>query len=803
MNIREASNIYLGLAAISEVYYGSTKLWPANYANNYLTITNTSANTATWNIRIPTQVNATMLPSISFSFDNGATWTTHENDSSKTENMTIAINITAGGSVLLKANATRLGTSSTATENTRMFGASTNNGATWTISGNILSLVYGDNFVGKTSLPSGTTSYDYWFAYLFSYNNASMHYQITDASNLILPLMNVPNYGYYSMFMNCRGLVAGPSLSTVTSLGSDCFYGMFYNCYSLATAPELPSVTSMNSGSYRFMFQNCTLLTETPTLDFSNCTTFYGYACYCMFSGCTSLTKINGDIIINANSVSGAQPFGLMFKDCTALTETCDIALSSNANQTVAYFYCMFQNCSSLNKIYISSDWTAPVSNTFTTDWVKNVAASGTFYDNTTDHRWKTWGDSYIPTGWTRVPEYIDYKNQYLTIETADNSNVEFKFYINSNSSLSYIEYSVDNGTNWTKLSKSSSTVNTTTPSTNKVMLRGSGTATGFNDESNSGLRLTVSGNDNKTCIVSGNINSLLYPDLADFSDLDNYSSSYAFTNLFLKQNYYACNFFVTDASNLILPKYSNTRSYYQMFKDQTQLVSPPDMTNVTILASYAAHSMFKGCTALTTSPDLSSLSTVAGYGCYAMFEGCTALTHLQQLGKTLGTINFLSGNYNMSRMFYGCTALVDASTCNFKMVNVAYVANATNQYSYMFSGCTSLTTCFNIELVLNATVTYICAFMFNGCSSMEKSPTITNYRTSTSVTDANGFRYCFQDCTKLSTVYIGDETNYYTNGVFYRWLNNVASTGYFVNDSSVTFDSSSTSGVPSGWTLM
>ena len=61
----------------------------------------------------------------------------------------------------------------------------------------------------------------------------------------------------------------------------------------------------------------------------------------------------------------------------------------------------MFDGCSSLNEI--RTEWTfgfggaASTSNVFK-DWVKGVAASGTFYYDGTD---TSTGTSAIPTGWT------------------------------------------------------------------------------------------------------------------------------------------------------------------------------------------------------------------------------------------------------------------------------------------------------------------------------------------------------------------------------------------------------------------
>ena len=91
------------------------------------------------------------------------------------------------------------------------------------VKGNIMSLLFGDDFIGKTDL----TGYDYAFTYLF-YNNQN----IIGAENLVLP---------------------------ATTLADGCYGGMFSNCSSLTTAPELPA-TVLVDGCYSYMFYGCTNL---------------------------------------------------------------------------------------------------------------------------------------------------------------------------------------------------------------------------------------------------------------------------------------------------------------------------------------------------------------------------------------------------------------------------------------------------------------------------------------------------------------------------------------------------------------
>lgn len=120
------------------------------------------------------------------------------------------------------------------------------------ICGNIMSLLYDDNFVGQTSL----LGYDYVFTRLF-YNNSD----IISAENLVLP---------------------------ATTLSDGCYVQLLAHDSNLRYTPKLPAQT-LNMLSYQRMFANCTSLTTAPDLLASVIT----QRCYeGMFDGCTSLNYI-------------------------------------------------------------------------------------------------------------------------------------------------------------------------------------------------------------------------------------------------------------------------------------------------------------------------------------------------------------------------------------------------------------------------------------------------------------------------------------------------------------------------------
>ena len=117
------------------------------------------------------------------------------------------------------------------------------------VSGNIMSLLYGDDFDGQTSL-SGKNNV---FSMLF--RNCK---NVISVSNLILPATTLADYCYYGMFYGCSSLTTGSKLPANT-LANYCYQEMFRNCTSLTTAPELPATTLVDY-CYQQMFYNCSKL---------------------------------------------------------------------------------------------------------------------------------------------------------------------------------------------------------------------------------------------------------------------------------------------------------------------------------------------------------------------------------------------------------------------------------------------------------------------------------------------------------------------------------------------------------------
>lgn len=138
----------------------------------------------------------------------------------------------------------------------------------YSVEGNIMSLMYNNNFDDKTSLSGQNKA----FTYLFSGNT-----ELEDAENLVLPATTLSTGCYSHMFQGCTSLTSTPVLPAET-LAISCYSSMFYGCSSLATAPYLPA-TTLASSCYSYMFKGCTSLSKITCLatDISatSCTSYW------------------------------------------------------------------------------------------------------------------------------------------------------------------------------------------------------------------------------------------------------------------------------------------------------------------------------------------------------------------------------------------------------------------------------------------------------------------------------------------------------------------------------------------------
>ena len=337
------------------------------YKTQYLTFE--ALESGTFTLTVPSSINSSYMTSVSYSTDNGETWTT-TNVTGSTQTITTPT-INNGSKVLWKG----VGKSMAYSFTTYSTFSATGN---FSVSGNIMSLLYGDEFANQVTFPSDST---YNFCLLFRNNN-----KLISAENIILPVTTLASECYYCMFYGCTALTTAPELPA-TTLASACYGSMFRGCTSLTTPPELPA-TTLARQCYDSMFNGCTSLTTAPVLPATTLATL----CYGgMFNGCTSLTTAP---VLPATTLA-TNCYKEMFQNCTSLT-TAPILPATTLND-----YCyqnMFTGCANLN--YIKAMFTTTPSTTYTENWVSGVAASGTFVKNSAA-TWTTTGVNGVPTGWT------------------------------------------------------------------------------------------------------------------------------------------------------------------------------------------------------------------------------------------------------------------------------------------------------------------------------------------------------------------------------------------------------------------
>ena len=168
---------------------------------------------------------------IYYSLDSGSTWTS----------LAIGTNspvVHSGETIMWKCNA-----HNNTTGEVSEFASS---GSTWEVEGNVMSLLFSDNFSGQTSIEGNA---DYIFAYMF--NGCS---GMTSAENMVLPTILGGRYGdiygcFVYMFSGCTSLTTAPTISATTLTTASCG-AMFYGCSSLNSVTCLATTITNKATSH-------------------------------------------------------------------------------------------------------------------------------------------------------------------------------------------------------------------------------------------------------------------------------------------------------------------------------------------------------------------------------------------------------------------------------------------------------------------------------------------------------------------------------------------------------------------------
>ena len=205
---------------------GEIEIEKPDYATMYLTFEAIESGTFRF-------LGATSAHTLSYSLDNGTTWITLAHN-------TKTPTINAGNTIIWKGNLTPI--------HYKGIGNFVATGK-FDVYGNIMSLLYEDDFVEQISLTDKTFAF-----YNLFFDNS----KVVSAQNLILPATTLVSHCYESMFYGCTSLTTAPELPA-TTLAEYCYSMMFDGCTSLTTAPELPA-TTLVTYCYGGMFNGCTNL---------------------------------------------------------------------------------------------------------------------------------------------------------------------------------------------------------------------------------------------------------------------------------------------------------------------------------------------------------------------------------------------------------------------------------------------------------------------------------------------------------------------------------------------------------------
>lgn len=180
-------------------------------------------------------VNCSVKPTFYYSLDDGDTWSSVTMTQGGTKSIAT---INTGDKILFKSTNTNLGAD---WDKYNRFNGSKN----FKVYGNIMSLLYGDDFVSNTEFANGSSNN---FVGLFKSTTT-----VVDASNLILPSTTVYSNSYNGTFRDCANLVYAPKLPAINLNGKGCYASMFEGCINLIEAPEL-SATTLSEECYARMF---------------------------------------------------------------------------------------------------------------------------------------------------------------------------------------------------------------------------------------------------------------------------------------------------------------------------------------------------------------------------------------------------------------------------------------------------------------------------------------------------------------------------------------------------------------------
>ena len=559
------------------IYLGTVKLYPqeAPVEDKYLTFV------ANGNTKFKLSGN-----SVSYSLDSGTTWASLASD-------TYSPVISSGSTIMWKAtNPTINGTNG--------IGRFYSSGSTFDVEGNIMSLLYGDNYEGQTALQGENQ-----FRGLFDSNT-----KVINASGLTLPATAMTASCYRSMFGNCTNLESAPTELPATSLAYSCYYYMFART-SITSAPTLSATTLVDS-CYASMFNNCLSLSAVT---------------------CLATTNISGNVSAMLLNISTNGTF----ERASGVNWPCSADIPATWTVTPAYtpLYRWEKapitdfECVGYDKHYV--------------EYYQVSNNNGCSYKNVTPTSSRTSSDvieyyspdcGYVPT------------KQYFTITSLAANNTITLRNNRRTSSASSFSYSTDNGTTWSSFSLSSGQTQTiaTLASGDTLMMYGTNGTLASAYNYGHYFRGT------QDYEISGEISSLVNGSNADDTELSGSNRTNTFAMLFSGDTH------LVSAENLKISSTALPESCFNgTFRSCTRLVKAPTTLPATDLGRECYSSMFEGCTSLAYPPQELYFTSVNHNSYNRMFcmsrsskITTPAMTYTPKMFGNWGSVNPATSNMQM-----------------------------------------------------------------------------------------------------------------------------------------------------------
>jgi hypothetical protein len=230
------------------------------------------------------------------------------------------------------------------------------------VEGNIMSLIYGSDFVGKTVMKGTRTFFDLFV-------NQS---NIITSHKLILPATTLTEACYEHMFSGCKNMINCPEVLPATTVGKKSYHRMLQGCEKMVTVPQISATKVMSEGCKQ-MFEGCKSFTDqVPEELIYNVTEAEDSAFWSFFNACTNMTK--GIKFPQLTEMPG-YCFKCMYQT-TKLTESPEITINK---LNFGCYNQLFNGVSTLSKITLTNNFSGQSTGSALTMWVSGVNSRGLF----------------------------------------------------------------------------------------------------------------------------------------------------------------------------------------------------------------------------------------------------------------------------------------------------------------------------------------------------------------------------------------------------------------------------------------